>query len=229
MKKYQLIKEVLTKWPGSFVHTFRSGGGLRVSRIDIPKGMPLTPNGKDVFYGEHPYYEDSLELLEKDIKAGGQNYKDVYGPIETHYLTGAYPKAENTPDAFICAGGDIDISLKEGLFKVNMKISKERKTPEEISKWVLDGSQPILWENEDKITYLTYMRDDGFCVTKTMTKEKNISWFKKVNFIGIDKNLEKAFDKAIDESLKGEDNFKLLFIGKSNWALLLEDIVKETV
>ena len=73
------------------------------------------------------------------------------------------------------------------------------------------------------------MRDDGFCVTKTMTKEKNISWFKKVNFIGIDKNLEKAFDKAIDESLKGEDNFKLLFIGKSNWALLLEDIVKETV
>jgi len=90
-------------------HGFRSGGGLRVFRID---------NGnKCVAYGEHPNAMEALALLARDSTVGGRVYGKVYGALHPHYLTGS-----STPDGeldkWILQGNTIDAHVTEGIVTV---------------------------------------------------------------------------------------------------------------
>lgn len=86
---------------GSRIHAFLSGGGLRVVRLEGPKGLQG--------YGEHPDVLVALRHTEKDFAAGKRSYNAVYGEngSETAYLKGA-----STPsgplDAWICRGSTFD-------------------------------------------------------------------------------------------------------------------------
>lgn len=51
---------------GGQLHAFRSGGGLRVVRVERDAGL--------VAYGEHPHMGDALRLAGEDYAAGQQCY-----------------------------------------------------------------------------------------------------------------------------------------------------------
>lgn len=68
---------------GLKLHSFRSGGGLRVVRLEnkdhVLKG-----------YGEHYCIEVALDHTAEDFKAGQKPYEEQYGDNgHTHYLTGS--------------------------------------------------------------------------------------------------------------------------------------------
>lgn len=84
---------------GCNLHAFRSGGGLRVIRLE--KGDKLFG------YGEHPNVEDALRIAGEDFEAGGRPYDKVYGPIETPYWTGSSSPSSDL-DAWVLQGQTFD-------------------------------------------------------------------------------------------------------------------------
>ena len=84
---------------GAILHGFRSGGGLRVLRIE--RGDVL------LGYGEHADVGGSLSLIEEDTAAGHRPYDQVYGVLHPHYLTGS-SEAASVLDAVLLAGGKVD-------------------------------------------------------------------------------------------------------------------------
>ena len=198
MKKYNHISKTLKDFPDSSLHIFRSGGGLRVSSIEVPEKHKPYVSSKIEFYGEGPNLEESLRILNDDIEARGREYKDVYGPIETHYLTGSYAKDKNIPDALIVSGGTIDVCFvqeENSVYKVEMKTFVEHQTPPEILKWIFDGSNPILWEDYRGKRFLSYGERNNFgigCCTKNLQEEDKSGLFIKVNYQGQDQHRLKA-------------------------------------
>lgn len=86
---------------GAKIHIFRSGGGLRVVRIEKEEKL--------VSYGEYPYFAGAMEHAENDF---GMDYKAQYSGTHskhTHYLTGAYPMAHDIIDSYIFCGKTLDI------------------------------------------------------------------------------------------------------------------------
>lgn len=88
---------------GCVLHAFRSGGGLRVVRIEKEKR-----GGDLVGYGEHPMAADAFSHANEDYLAGGRKYEKVYGKIHPHYLTGAVPSGNDPLDAWIYKGFELD-------------------------------------------------------------------------------------------------------------------------
>jgi len=87
---------------GAKIHIFRSGGGLRVVRV----------NGKDgklISYGEHPYLSVALSHAENDF---GLSYDEQYSNGQAkheHYLSGAYPMPFDPIDIYVHGGNTLDI------------------------------------------------------------------------------------------------------------------------
>lgn len=78
---------------GANIHVFRSGGGLRVVRLE--------KKGKLISYGEHPYFSTALSHAESDF---GLSYEEQYNPENgkhIHYLTGAYPLPYDILDLYV--------------------------------------------------------------------------------------------------------------------------------
>ncbi len=93
---YPLITEQLRL--GRILHGFRSGGGLRV--------FSFADDG--IGYGEHPYAEQAMDLLEEDLAAGGRDYNDVYGKVHPHFVTGSSTPSSEV-DRWVRAGNDFDV------------------------------------------------------------------------------------------------------------------------
>lgn len=85
---------------GCKLHTFLSGGGLRVVRLER--------DGKLKGYGEHPEVEEALAHADVDYMAGGRPYGAVYGGSEPHYLTGS-SMSSGPLDAWILQGRSFDV------------------------------------------------------------------------------------------------------------------------
>ena len=83
---------------------FRSGGGLRVVRVEQAQGKG---EAKLLGYGEHYDAERALKHCAEDLAAGGRPYEEVYGKKHTHYLTGS-ASASGPLDAWLLEGGTID-------------------------------------------------------------------------------------------------------------------------
>jgi hypothetical protein len=84
---------------GNTMHAFRSGGGLRVIRIE--KGQRGALKG----YGEHPGVDEALQHAAEDYEAGHRDYSKVYSSkgLYPHYLTGS-SSSETELDAWIRQG-----------------------------------------------------------------------------------------------------------------------------
>lgn len=101
---------------GAHLHGFRSGGGLRVIRLEKPR------HGNLLGYGEHPYIEQAFDYCEEDIQAGTRNYKEVYGVIHDHFLTGCSTPSSEV-DRWMLAGRELDINFNGDLFTFDGKHS----------------------------------------------------------------------------------------------------------
>ena len=101
--KYDSIDEALKD--GFTIHAFRSGGGLRVLSMKRPEtvGEKFGISDEKKFYAEGATLNDAMRILKDDVKAGGRKYKDVYGVLEEHYLTGSYSDKDEL-DNWVASG-----------------------------------------------------------------------------------------------------------------------------
>lgn len=90
---------------GARMHVFRSGGGLRVVRLERDKVL--------VGYGEHPHLGPALEHASEDFLAGHRPYGEVYGGKHERYLTGAEDPA-GSADLWVLRGRNIDAWYADG-------------------------------------------------------------------------------------------------------------------
>lgn len=99
LERYPHLEKALKD--GAKIHCFRSGGGLRVVRVE--------KLGKLISYGEYLYFPGALAHAENDF---GLNYEEQYGGENArheHYLTGAYPLPHDVFDNYLNRGKSLDI------------------------------------------------------------------------------------------------------------------------
>ena len=134
---------------GNKLKVFRSGGGLRVmymwDRYDNTKTT--------TYYGESHDFDNALRVLNNDIQAGHREYKDVYGPIEQHYLTGSYGNEENKVDFWVVSGHTIMAEYVDEFkgfehIEVELLGSSQQKYPQEIINRCTNG-ESLWWKYDD--------------------------------------------------------------------------------
>ncbi len=91
---------------GLLLHAFRSGGGLRVLRVD----EKVSQKDKALAYGESFDVWNAFRILADDMDAGGRPYSEVYGngKLEVHYLTGCSSSSDPL-DHWLLHGNTFDI------------------------------------------------------------------------------------------------------------------------
>ena len=99
---------------GKILRAFRSGGGLRVVRIEDSRDGPLKG------YGEHPNLMPALLHASVDYLAGGRPYDKVYGESESHYLTGT-TQSEDRLDLWVLQGHKLWAERTNGKVKVEAR------------------------------------------------------------------------------------------------------------
>jgi len=174
---------------------FRSGGGLRVVRIE--------QNGKLKGYGEHPHVEDALSHANEDFLAGGRPYSKVYGNTEPHYLTGS--STSTSPlDHWLLQGHTFDAWQNGDGVVFQLKGLTEVKIPEEILDEVLRTGAPATWEHRSYVYDITrsYFPSGELC-TRTRVinspngKEKSTGlWAYYITKTGYGKDFWTAMESA---------------------------------
>ena len=198
--KYKYIEEKLKD--GYTIQGFRSGGGLRVlcmSKKDTEKE----------FYGESCDLINALRVLDDDVKAGGRKYKNVYGKIEPHYLTGSYGSDSDILDLHVCSGRKFDVKFETNLFFVDCSTEEDLKTPKSILERVYKKHETVFWKVPKEHSLSEYIfksspygpLGDGSIACSTSFipvisgKEKNEKMI-TVPRIGFGDTLEKALKSA---------------------------------
>jgi len=138
-----IIETVLRS--GARLHGFRSGGGLRVLRIER--------NVRDLAYGEAPTFGEAMRHLADDLTTGGRRYEDVYGKIEPHYLTGT-STPDGDADRWLLRGCTIDVHAEDGAIVAVLSGWGEQKTPSDIVARTLAG-ETVEWASPRGLVYET--------------------------------------------------------------------------
>jgi len=132
------------------LHGFRSGGGLRVIRIE--------KEGKLRGYGEHYSADGALAHADEDFLAGGRRYSHVYGNLKPHYLTGS-SCITGPLDGWLREGHTVDAFMKDSDIVVSLKGCVQTRTPKEVDKKVDKTRKPVVWTNRG---YAYETRPDSF-------------------------------------------------------------------
>lgn len=149
--KYNSIEEALKD--GYTVHVWRSGAGLRVLNMKKETlGEKFGLGEAKTFYGEGTTLYNALRILTDDVIAGGRKYNDVYGVIETHYITGSYPDSKDELDVWLASGRKFDISCIDNEIVINMTEKENIRTPEEICQRVYKGER-VFWKVKDSTEF----------------------------------------------------------------------------
>jgi hypothetical protein len=121
---------------GCIMRGFRSGGGLKVVRIE----QNVTLKG----YGEHPFVNHALYHANEDFLAGRRDYKDVYGGKYPHYLTGSRDVISPL-DEWLRKGEKFNSFKVDDIVIFKLKGHREVETPEDIIWKLNEGEDNILW------------------------------------------------------------------------------------
>lgn len=138
---------------GCRLHVFQSGGGLRVARLEkdgVLKG-----------YGEHPYIETALKHVAEDYLAGQRPYKEVYGGLYDHYLTGS-AEASSDLDRQILRGRTLDAWRESGFVVCEIRGLAETPTPKKLEKAVMRDGKPRRFKHrgfEYEVSPFTFPRN----------------------------------------------------------------------
>lgn len=122
---------------GVTIHGFRSGGGLRVIRLE--------KDGELKGYGEHINVDEAMVVADEDFLEGHRDYKDVYGKIRPHYLTGSGDSSSQL-DAWLLQGHTFDAYRTEsGMIAVELKGWKHNEIPKNIEEQIRRHNKHFLW------------------------------------------------------------------------------------
>lgn len=180
---------------GCKIHGFRSGGGLRVVRIEqagILKG-----------YGEHPSADHALHHANEDFLAGGREYNDVYDKQHLHYLTGS-TEMTSPLDGWLRRGNTFDASKISGQVVLELFGYAHTEAPNEVIKKVDETGQPVTWTNRG-YTYETKASrfpNDEPChstsIIKSPTEKEDGAdpWMYEIVKTGTGKKLSEALENA---------------------------------
>ena len=126
---------------GCRLHSFLSGGGLRVIRLE-------TENRVLKGYGEHPHVDDALAHANEDYLAGGRDYYEVYGENGKypHYLTGSTSTTSEL-DAWVRQGRTFDAWWENDQFVLELHGMQDIHAPKELHERVLATGKREIWED----------------------------------------------------------------------------------
>lgn len=196
MDHFEILERSLRD--GAKMHAFRSGGGLRVVRIENPakKG-----DDKLIGYGESVNVDEALQHVAEDYQAGGREYEEVYGKIHPHYLTGSN-EAPSPLDAFIFQGHTFDAWADGGEYVVQLGGLEMVHTPKHIVKEGM--TKAITWKDRG-FTYETAPSKfpNGERCTSTSVIDAvpgKDPWSYSFTQTGRAKRLKDAFDAALAAS-----------------------------
>jgi len=185
------------------LHGFRSGGGLRVFRID--KG------NKNIAYGEHPNAMEALALLAKDCSFAGRAYEKVYGKLHPHYLTGSseaqgdldkWILRGNTLDAFIAqkglpGGNDVRVTLG-GYGEFHTPVDIENQIRNEPKGYVIHKDRGFVYKSA-AVRGSRYQDDGGItteCVSCPPGKPQHRAWMWQTTQTGYGNTFFEALAEA---------------------------------
>lgn len=192
MSRFQKIEELLRQNPSSKIHAFRSGGGLRVIRID--------DGPKLLGYGEHPYLDVAIEHLIQDVEAGHRNYQDVYGGAETHYLTGSSTPNDDL-DLFILRGNNFDINCQQNMFIFDSQPSVDMRVHPDIEQLVRKHNASVKWKTREGEFYdfyesspspyqYGYRRGEILVSTEKIANNSGLKWWRHIDVKFTSTNIE---------------------------------------
>jgi hypothetical protein len=147
------LEEGLRK--GLRLHAFRSGGGLRVVSLQMPK-KPKDAHLLTEGYGEHYAVEVALDHTAESYLQG-LNYEQLYSGENArhpHYWTGS-SKPNSPLDMWLLSGQKFDAYMKEDEVIFELHGYERNETPEDIHERVLHGRETIQWEHRG-FTYESY-------------------------------------------------------------------------
>lgn len=217
------IKKALSS--GCKIHAFRSGGGLRVVRVE--------KNDKLLGYGEHPDILEAVKHADEDYLAGGRDYHKVYGKIYAHYMTGT-TEASCDLDRIILKGSSFDCEQVGGkvFFTINgwVHLDFPKDVMEAAKKAAEAANQspgPEVYYKTDRGYYLavTYQRQmfanggEGWssrCIHGPEGENDYKATFYESKFVGSGEDMMSAF----------EDAHKLYQIKPSHEIVSAEDLKK---
>ncbi len=135
---------------GATLHGFRSGGGLRVFRVNR--------DDANIGYGEHPAALDALAhvnlWLEQEPKP---TYEEFYGGKFPHYLTGS-SNSSDALDAWMTQGQTVDAHQEGADVVVALHGYADVTIPEEVKQQIDDGALEVEWEHRGYRFLITPMR-----------------------------------------------------------------------
>lgn len=185
---------------GHRLHGFRSGGGLRVIRLEL--------EGRLTGYGEHPSADEALVHVDEDFLAGGRDYHEVYGKLYPHYLTGGR-KITSPLDGWLLQGHTVDAyRTDEGTVRVELTGLTETRPLQEVLDQAKTLRKPIEWMDRG-YTYETRYNPhlfanggEGFS-TRIISEpegknEHSASWMYYRTKIGEGNNFNEALDRAFE-------------------------------
>lgn len=181
---------------GCRLHGFRSGGGLRVIRIE--------QEGRLRGYGEHPNVEDALSHANEDFLAGGREYNEVYGKSKPHYLSGS-SRATSPFDQWLLQGRTID-AYRDGMdVVVELRGLVETETPQDIIEQVKETGQPVSWQQRGytfETSYSNFPNGERCYSTSIVISPKGRSgtgaWMYDIVKIGRAKEFFEALERALE-------------------------------
>jgi hypothetical protein len=167
----QGIETALQK--GCRLHSFLSGGGLRVIRLE-------TKGGDLKGYGEHPHVDDALVHANEDYLAGGREYHEVYGENAKypHYLTGSTSTASEL-DAWVRQGRTFDAWWENDQFVLELHGIQDVHAPKELHERVLATGNKEIWENRGfryEITRSKFPNNEPCTSMRCLNAKKGIGY-----------------------------------------------------
>lgn len=127
---------------GHVLRAFRSGGGLRVVRVEKARD---SLEG----YGEHPSIDHALSHAADDLLAGGRPYSEVYGGEHPHYPTGS----SSPLDRHVLSGGKVRAWYRGGWFFVDLLGFASQDYPQDILDRAYRG-ETVHWSSPRGVFYV---------------------------------------------------------------------------
>lgn len=180
------------------LHAFRSGGGLRVLRIER--------DGELIAYSEHPNVGDAFRILLDDYKAGGRDYNEVYGGSEEHYLTGS-SAADSLLDQWILSGNTFDAWFSKGRFTFELRGYEHAKTPPDIVARSCAG-ETIEWTCERGITRVArpsrFPNGERCCSIEVTKRPDGMSHHRATSYYFVMTGVGDTLEQAITEAFSAK-------------------------
>lgn len=202
---------------GHVLHTFRSGGGLQVARIEKVSGKERRGGLKG--YGEHPNINDAIRHAGEDFAAGGRPYSEVYGSIDWDdpkggkegiypmYLTGTHD-VEGKLDQW-CKQNTLDARGRNGKIEVELRGWGEFRTDNAVVAEVKRTRVPVRIELRGYVYECAYDLEWGGVSTRIVSspegRPQHRAWMWHTKQIGVGATFADALNAAFAAKVEDTD------------------------